>query len=182
MGFDPVTMAVVSTAVGMYSQYSQAKAATSAAKAEYAARKTYYKRAEDAQRTALKENTRIRLEERQRALSELRVNQAARGFATGSGTQLAVLGAFRSRLDDQIDEATNQGLDQIAQIQSRAEMDKFTTTNQLSQMKYSGRMGMLSTAISGAANTAQVKQKQDYMFGNGTGNGSSTSSAFSIFS
>jgi L-rhamnose isomerase len=176
MGFDPVSMAVVSTAVGMYSQYRQTKVATATAKAELAARQTYYKRAEDSQRNALKENTRIRLEERQRALSELRVNQAARGFASG-GTQLAVFGDFKSRIDDQIDEATNQGLDQIAQIRNRSSMDTFVAGNQISQMKYSGRMGLISTGIEGATNIFQTKQKQDYMMGDNP-----RRSPFSVFS
>jgi len=176
MGFDPVSMAVASTVVGMYSQYRQTKAATATAKAELSARQTYYKRAEDSQRAALKENSRIRLEERQRTLSELRVNQAARGFANG-GTQLAVFGDFKSRLDDQIDEATNQGLDQIAQIRNRSTMDAFTTGNQIAQNKYAGRMGLLSAGIEGATDIFKTKQKQDYMMGDNP-----RRSPFSVFS
>jgi hypothetical protein len=166
-------LSLATTAFSIYASNSATKYANKAATAEMQARRDIYDRNESNQRNALKTNSRIRLDERNRTLSELRVNQAASGFGQSGGTQLAIFGDFKSRLDDQIDEATNQGLDQIAQIRDQRNMDAFLTGNQISQRKYAGRMNSIAMGISGLSKASGL-YKQSYE--------SSGSDPFSIFS
>ena len=166
---------LIVTAYSVYASNKATSEANKAANAEMKARQVYRQREERNKRTALKQNTATRVYERDRQLAELRVNQAASGFAN-SGTQLAIFGEFKSRLNDQIDEATNQGLDQIANIKNQGAMDQFVTQNQISQRKYANRLNNISTGLQGATSAAGVYARQSQSFGSttqGTGNSGS---------
>ena len=164
MAIDPISLTVIalSTAYAAYSSSQQTKHATKAAKAESTARQNLYDREEQNQKNALTENSRTRLRDRERKLAELRVHQAASGFSSSGGTQLAIFGDFKSKLDDRIDEATNQGLDRIAQVRGKAKMDAFSTRNQIDSIRYKGKMDLIGIGIDGATKMAgAVGKKKD---------------------
>ena len=151
---------VAATAYAAYASNEQTKHATEAAEAEATARQDLHNREGQNQRNALKENSRTRLLDRERRLAELRVHQAASGFSAKGGTQLAIFGDFKSKLDDRIDEATNQGLDRIAQVRGQSKMDAFSTGNQISNLRYTGKMDAIGAGISGAAKAYKVSQRE----------------------
>lgn len=125
----------------MYAQ----KSASSAADAEAKAQENLLERRAEDQRNATRENARRMLLDRQRTLSELRVRQAAQGFSQ-SGTQLAVLGEFGSRLDEQIDEATTRGLGVVQQYRENIRMARWSTG-----VRHTAEgINLLSTGIQGA--------------------------------
>lgn len=157
---------LATTAFSIYASNKQSQYAADAAQAESTARQNLYAREQKNRRLAIKENTATRLQERDRRLSELRVDQAAAGFSGNSGTQLAIFGAFRSRLDEQIDEATNQGLDQVASLRSQAKMESFATSNQIGNIEYSNKMNNIATGISGATQAFGSYQRERNAFGN----------------
>lgn len=136
-----LTSAVFSTGAQLYAQ----KSASAAGDEEMKYRDSLLTRKAQDQRTTVRENSRRQLLEKQRALSEIRVSQAARGFAA-SGTQLAVLGEFGSRIDEQIDNATTQGLGQVQQYNESARMARWGNKVR----KSAERLDMATTLLRGA--------------------------------
>jgi hypothetical protein len=132
---------LVTTGLSLYAQ----KQAGTAANMEAKYREQLGTRQADATRDATRENARRRLADRDRALSEVRARQAAAGFAN-AGTPLAVFGEYRSRLDDQIDEATNQGLDAVANYREQVKLSQWQTT----QRDAASRLNTFATLIGGA--------------------------------
>lgn len=145
MAYMALASAAISTGAAMYAQDQSTKAAN----AESKYREQLLTRRAGSEREALRENSRRRMIDRDRQLSEIRARQAAAGFAN-SGTQLAVFGEIRSRMDDEIDSATNQGLNQLANYSDQISMSKFAT----SQRNAAHSTNMLSTAVQGATGAA----------------------------
>jgi len=125
-----IASTAAATGAQLYAQKQAGKAADNEAKYKEA---LLQRKATD-QRNMVSENSRTRLLERQRTLSELRVRMAERGFAN-SGTQLAVFGEFGSRLDDSIDEATTQGLGQVQAYNENIRMSKWMGESRRSAAK-----------------------------------------------
>lgn len=123
--------------------------ALAASKAEAQYRESLLERKATDERNATRENARRRLMDRERVLSELRTRQAASGFAN-SGTPLNVFGEFRSRLDEEIDEATTQGLDRVANYREQIKMSKW----QMDQKKAAAKMNMFGTIVQGVTSLA----------------------------
>lgn len=141
MAYMALASAAISTGATMYAQDRASKAAD--AEAKY--REGLLSRRATDERNALRENSKRRFAERRRRLAEVRARQAATGFAN-SGTQLVVFGEFRSRLDEEIEDATNQGVDRIASHNQQIQMSQFTTK----QRKSAERINQYSTLVKGA--------------------------------
>lgn len=141
MAYMALASAAISTGGTMYAQ----KQASRAADAEANYREGILARRATDERNALRENTKRRFAERQRRLAEVRARQAASGFAE-SGTQLVVFGEFQSRLDEEIEEATNQGIDRVASHNEQIRMSQFAT----GQRKSAERINQYSTLMQGA--------------------------------
>jgi len=115
----------------------------------------------ESERSALRENASRRIQERERTLAEVRAANAASGVAM-SGTQLAVFGQIGSRINDQIDEATNQSLDRIQMYGEQVKMSQFQTQ----QQKVAGKIDRTSTIIGGVVKSASRGYDAYQTFGN----------------
>ncbi len=135
--------------------------ASKAAKAESKYRVQQLNAKQAAERKAMETNAGRMIDERQRAMAAVRAQQAASGFQTGTGTQLAVFGEIGSRYDEQIDEATNRSLDQIASYRESARMERFTQK----QENKAALIGMGTTLLSGVATGANRMNQADKTFG-----------------
>lgn len=144
---------------------------SAAAKAQAGYQTAILKRREEDERNTLRENSRRALIDRERALAEVRVSQAARGFSA-SGTNLAVFGEIENQLDDRINQASNQALDSISQIQGQSQMIRFSEQQRKSAipMQYAG-------AFIKGATQAYAGGKQDYAL-----YGDKAANPFGIFS
>lgn len=145
--------AVVSTGAALYAQ----KASSVASKAEAKYQQQLLQKKANAERATLSENTRRQLIERQRQLSQVRVNNAASGFDS-TGTQLAVFGEIESRLDDRINQGVTQGFNQISSYYDQLRMSQFSET----QRKKSELPSYLATGIKGVTSfVADLKSDYD---------------------
>lgn len=149
----PLIGTALSVGAGLWMNGQTTKAANAAAEAEYTARKQLLERKQTDERNALKDNTTRRFDARDRRLAELRVAQAASGFAE-TGTQLAVFGEFKNRLDDDIDQGTNQALDRLASYREQVKLDRWSTDNRINQNNFDSKMNMWSTIIGGVTKGA----------------------------
>jgi len=150
-----IALAVGTTATSIYAADAQADAANEAAQAEADARQRALDRKSTNERNALKENQLRRKEMRDRKLAELRVAQAASGFAD-NGTQLAVFGAFRNRLDDEIDQGTNQALDRLSSYLEQGKMTQWATDLQIGQNNFNASLDMWKSAAQGASEAFSI--------------------------
>jgi len=140
-----VASTVLSTGASIYGAH-QSKLA---AQAEAKTRENFLNRKRMDERNALKTNTKRRLEERQRHLSQVRVQNAASGMAN-SGTQLAVFGEIGSRLDEGIDEATSRSMGTISNYGHQIEQSKFMT----GLNNRAANISMVSAGIQGVTSLA----------------------------
>jgi hypothetical protein len=121
-----------------------------AGQAEAKTREQLLKRKQLDAREAHKINTKRRLEERQRHLSKVRVQNAATGIAN-SGSQLAVFGEIESRLDESIDEATSRTMGTISNYGHQIEQSKFMT----GLNNRAANLSMVSAGIRGVTGLAK---------------------------
>lgn len=138
------TLTVGSAVVQTVGSIQAQKHASKAADVEAKYREDLLARKSTDERNVLRENSTRRLRERQRRMAEIRAEQAARGFAD-SGTPLAVFGEIESILDDQINQATNQGLDQISQYNEQIKMSRFSSANR----REAESLNMFNTVLGG---------------------------------
>ena len=143
---DPLTIMAISSVVSTVAGIGAQVSAQSAADASSKNQQNILDRRKEAERNKLNENSERLQSNKQRRLAQLKVEQAAGGFSTGSGTTLAVFGDIESRLDDEIDESTNQGLDIIGQINNQKANLKFGDKVR----KTAGKFKMATTLINGA--------------------------------
>lgn len=112
---------VASAGVGLVAQ-RQAKAA---ADAQSQAQQDFLTRQQENQRQTLIENTRRQQANKMRMLAQVRAQQAIQGANTTSGTPLAIFGDIENRIDEEIDEMTNQALDAIGRTRSQRQNLEF---------------------------------------------------------
>ena len=146
-------LSIASTVVGTAASFYATDQSKKAAEAEASYRQSLLKNQRVEEKTTLKENTRRRLQERDRQLSELRVLQASRGFAP-SGTQLAVLGETQNRMDEEIDDLTNQGMGRIRQYGEQIRMSKFGAAQASQAADIQQFSNLLGGVTSGASSYA----------------------------
>jgi hypothetical protein len=156
MGFDPVSLTLISTALSAGLGLAQQRQAGQAAKAEASYQTSLLTRKAESERDALRENTRRQLIDKERQLAEVRVSNAARGFAN-SGTQLAVFGDIDSRLNDRINQSASQAMGQIANYNEQKRMIAFSEA----QRKAAAPLETAGILI-GAATKQYAGMKSDY--------------------
>ena len=147
---DPVTIMLISSVVSTVAGIGAQVSAQSAADAASENQQNILDRKEESQRQALTENSKRLQNNKQRQLAQLKVEQAAGGFNTGGGSALAVFTDIESRIDEEIDESTNQGLDMLGQINNQRANLKFGDKVR----KTAGRVQMATTLIGGATDFA----------------------------
>lgn len=160
----PYLLTAATVGFTTYASIQAQKSASYAADAEADYREKLLARKATDEKNALRENSRIRLLERQRAMAELRVSQAASGMAF-SGTALAVFGEIGSRYDDQINEATNQGLDRIASYNHQIQVSKWSTDMRHSAEKLERRNTLIGGGIKLASGMASTYKTFGTSFG-----------------
>tara|TARA_R110000868_G_scaffold124963_5_gene330206 strand:+ start:1017 stop:1529 length:513 start_codon:yes stop_codon:yes gene_type:complete len=156
MGLDPISLTLISTALSAGMGLAQQRQAGQAAKAEAGYQTGLLTRKAESERDVLRENSRRQLIEKERQLAEVRVSNAARGFAN-SGTQLAVFGDIGSRLDDRINQSASQAMGQVASYNEQKRMIAFGETQRKAAVP-------LQTAgiLVGAAVKQYAGMKSDY--------------------
>ena len=141
---------VASTGASLVAQ----KSAENAAEAQSKSQQNLLERRAENQRQALAENTKRQLENKRRQLARVRLNQAASGFNTTSGTALAVFGDIEDSLDQQIEEQTNQALD--AYQMTRSQQANLAYGDQV--RRQAGGINRMAIGIQGVTNFASGYQ------------------------
>lgn len=144
MGFDPITIGVMTAVGGLAStamQYQASRAAEDQAK--YAA-KLQDRQAAD-ERETLKENARRKREDRNRYLARVALEQANSGIRSDQGTPVAVLGDITNRLDEELYDYTESALARIGQLQAGAAMSRYAARQERASRPVSAFGSLLQT-------------------------------------
>ncbi len=162
-----VAIAAVGTIVSVVAQSRAKDAAEQSANAQAAHQQALLARQESNQRVALRENVKRQESNKVRQLAQLRVTQAAGGFNTTNGTQLAIFGDIETRLDEQVNEQISQGLDAIGDTRNQSEAIGFTNQVQNSVRDAEFGANVFSTVAEGASDVFGAAKKNFNATGKG---------------